>query len=141
MYNKIKSCLVDILSFTSTFFTFFIVAEVAIKIIDKNNSVRVYTLVSSFTICLLISIACYIIWYTRLLQSFSYRIKNVVQYLFGLVLMIIANDLSSIARVIFAFVYYNFLYFSLSYIFTCKNRRDVEKLNKVIMKLKEEKDE
>ncbi len=141
MFNKFRNFLVDIFSFTSIFFTFIVLIELIFQLINKNDSINVSFLKFSFVISIVLSIINYLFWYTDLLEKFNYKIKYLLQYCFGLFIIYICNDLTDFKRIAFLFIYYNILYFGLYFVFVCKQKKDVDKLNKIIMKLKEEKDE
>ncbi len=141
MIKNIKRFFEVILYYISTFFTFFIVVEIIIKLLNKEDSIRIYSLLSIFIAATMVSIMCYIIWDTNLLQKYSYRIKSIIQYILGLVLIYSFNSFNNIGKILFIFIYYNILYFCLRVIFIYRQRRQVDRLNKIIMKLKENKDE
>ena len=141
MFNKFKDFLIDMFSFTSAFFTIYIIIEVIFSIINKNDSLSINNLIFVFIICIIISIINYLIWYSNLLRKCDYLVKRIIQYTTGLILIYLCNEWTNIYRIIFIFIYYNIFYFSLYFIFMCKQKKDVEKLNKIIMKLKEDKDE
>lgn len=141
MFNKIKDFLIDIFSFTSVFLTLYIFIEVIFHIINKDDSLSINSLIFVFIICIIISIINYVIWYSNLLKECDYIIKRIIQYFIGLIVIYLCNEWTDLYRIIFLFIYYNIFYFSLYFIFMCKQRKDIEKLNKIIMKLKENKDE
>lgn len=139
--KKIKSVIIDIFGYTSTFFTFFVLVEVILKIINKDTYIRVDKIIYEFIICIFMSTICYVIWNSKILYKYSYKIKSVIQYLLFLGLIFVLNDLQDMRKAIIIFIYYNVLYFSLRFIFICKDWRTVEKLNNIIKKLKERYDE
>ncbi len=136
MFNKVRNCMADVFYYMSTFFTIFMFIEVIIRVLNGNENYRIESILISFFISLVISVVCYIIWNTNLL-NFNYKVKRTIQYLFGLGLMIVFNLPITFTKLIFIFVYYNFLYIALTYIYFSKEKRDADKLNKVIQRLKE----
>ncbi len=141
MFNKFKDFIIEMFSFTSIFFTIYIIIEVIFQLINKGDSILINNLIFVFILGIVISIINYFIWYTELLKKCDYVIKRIIQYSIGLIIIYLCNDPTDLYRIIFIFIYYNIFYFSLYFIIMCKQRKDIEKLNKIIMKLKENKDE
>ncbi len=141
MFNKFKDFIIEIFSFTSVFFTIYIIIEVIFQLINKNDSISVNSLIFVFTISIIISIINYFIWYTELLSKCDYLIKRIIQYVSGLIIFYLCNEWNDLSRIMFLFIYYNIFYFSLYFIIMCKQNKDIQKLNKIILKLKENKDE